>query len=208
MKPVLFAVFCMGTPIKALVATPSRSRAFGILKASTCGGNSDVTRTEFLMGCKAALGLGTTAATFLSGSIAPALAEVGGEAVTLDSGVSYTVTKSGNGPAPSLGELVGVRFKAICGDNVIDDIFDTPEPYYTRVGAGGLLKGVEEVIPKMRVGDRWSLTIPGPLAFGSKGRPASAGKPRIPANATILFEIEMVGLPGREPELIDIIGDD
>jgi len=47
----------------------------------------------------------------------------------------------------------------------------------------------------------------GNLAFGSKGRPASAGKPRIPANAEIVFEVEMVGLPGKEPELIELIGD-
>jgi peptidylprolyl isomerase len=47
----------------------------------------------------------------------------------------------------------------------------------------------------------------GNLAFGAKGRPASAGTPRIPANAEITFDVEMVGLPGKEPELIDIIGD-
>ena len=45
------------------------------------------------------------------------------------------------------------------------------------------------------------------LAFGSKGRPASAGKPRIPGNAIITFDVEMVGLPGKEPELIELIGD-
>jgi hypothetical protein len=45
------------------------------------------------------------------------------------------------------------------------------------------------------------------MAFGAKGRPSSAGKPRIPSNATILFDIKMVGLPGREEELIDLIGD-
>ena len=40
-----------------------------------------------------------------------------------------------------------------------------------------------------------------------EGRPASAGKPRIAPNAEIVFEVEMVGLPGKEPELIDLIGD-
>ena len=59
----------------------------------------------------------------------------------------------------------------------------------------------------MRVGDRWVLTIPGDLAFGKKGRPASAGKPRIPSDATIVFDVEIVGLPGKEKELIEIIGD-
>jgi peptidylprolyl isomerase len=46
------------------------------------------------------------------------------------------------------------------------------------------------------------------LAFGSKGRPSSAGKPRIPADATIIFEVEIVGVPGKEPELIELIGDE
>lgn len=47
----------------------------------------------------------------------------------------------------------------------------------------------------------------GDLAFGKKGRPASAGKPRIPSDATVAFDVEMVGLPGKEPELIELIGD-
>jgi peptidylprolyl isomerase len=46
------------------------------------------------------------------------------------------------------------------------------------------------------------------LAFGeNQGRPATPGKPRIPAGTTINFEVEMVGLPGREVELIELIGD-
>ena len=48
----------------------------------------------------------------------------------------------------------------------------------------------------------------GELAFGPKGRPASAGKPRIPGNAEVVFDVEIVGLPGKEPELIELIGDD
>ena len=48
----------------------------------------------------------------------------------------------------------------------------------------------------------------GELAFGQKGRPASAGKPRIPADQVITFELEIVGLPGREQELIELIGDE
>ena len=47
----------------------------------------------------------------------------------------------------------------------------------------------------------------GELAFGKAGRKASAGKPRIPADQPIVFDVEMVGLPGREEELIELIGD-
>jgi len=129
------------------------------------------------------------------------------ESFTLPNGVSYDVIKKGDGPKPGRGELAAIRFAAFAGKNKIDDIFVTPEPYYTRIGSGAMLKGVEETLPLMRVGDRWKLTIPGNLAFGQKGRPASAGKPRIPGDATIIFEVEIVGLPGKEQELIELIGD-
>merc|ERR1739844_183442 len=130
--------------------------------------------------------------------------------VKLPSGTVYEVINSGEGPKPNVGELAAIRFRAEVKQtgNKIDDIFDTPEPYYTRVGSGGLLKGVEEVLPKMRVGDRVMITVPTNMAFGPKGRPVSAGKPRIPGDAIIAFEVEMVGLPGRETELIDLIGDE
>ena len=79
---------------------------------------------------------------------------------TLDNGVSYKVLKSGNGAKPTIGDLVALRFAAYAGDIKIDDIFETPEPYYTRLGSGGLIKGVEETLPLMQLGDRWVLTIP------------------------------------------------
>ena len=65
-----------------------------------------------------------------------------------------------------MGELVAIRFAAYNGDLKIDDIFDTPEPYYTRLGSGGLLKGVESVLPMMKLGDRWVLTIPVSTVIG------------------------------------------
>jgi FKBP-type peptidyl-prolyl cis-trans isomerase len=90
----------------------------------------------------------------------PTAAMAADEAVTLPNGVTYTIVKKGTGPQPSVGELAAIRFKAYFGDVKIDDIFDTPEPYYTRVGSGAMLKGVEEVLPMMVLGDRWVLTIP------------------------------------------------
>lgn len=146
-------------------------------------------------------GVATAAATFLVEQ--PAWA---GE--KLKSGVSYEVVKEGKGAKPAVGELIAIRFAAYIGDRKIDDIFDTPEPYYTRLGSGGLLKGVESTLPLMSLGDRWKLTIPSELAFGPKGRPASAGKPRIAGNVEVVFEVEIVSLPGKEAELIEFIGDE
>lgn len=82
------------------------------------------------------------------------------QAETLPNGVTYEVKKKGDGPQPEIGELAAIRFAAYNGETKIDDIFDTPEPYYTRIGSGGLLKGVEQTLPLMKLGDRWVLTIP------------------------------------------------
>jgi FKBP-type peptidyl-prolyl cis-trans isomerase len=86
-------------------------------------------------------------------------------ATTLPNGVSYIVIKSGSKQAddalkPVIGELVAIRFAAYANDVKIDDIFDNPEPYYTRLGSGGLIAGVEQTLPLMQLGDRWKLTIP------------------------------------------------
>jgi hypothetical protein len=79
----------------------------------------------------------------VGGLVNPIVALAGEEQqVKLPSGTSYVVLKSGDGPQPSVGELAGIRFRAEVAQtgNKIDDIFDTPEPYYTRIGSGGLLK--------------------------------------------------------------------
>lgn len=57
-----------------------------------------------------------------------------------------------------------------------------------------VLPVVEEVLPYMRSGDTWQLSVPGSLGFGEKGRPASAGKPRIPSNADLDFTLELVAV--------------
>lgn len=58
-----------------------------------------------------------------------------------------------------------------------------------------------------KVGSKWKLVIPGELAFGVGGRGASPGKPRIPPNAEVEYILEIAGLPGKEEDLIEIIGD-
>ncbi len=98
-------------------------------------------------------GVATAAATFLVEQ--PAFA-----AEKLPSGVTYEIVKEGQGIKPEVGELIAIRFAAFVENRKIDDIFDTPEPYYTRLGSGGLLKGVESTLPLMKLGDRWKLTIP------------------------------------------------
>ena len=58
----------------------------------------------------------------------------------------------------------------------------------------------------MSTGDVWELALPGNLAFGEKGRSASPGKPRIPPNAEITFLLELIAVPGKDDELIELNG--
>mmetsp|Transcript_20102 Transcript_20102/g.43745 ORF Transcript_20102/g.43745 Transcript_20102/m.43745 type:complete len:215 (-) Transcript_20102:884-1528(-) len=99
-----------------------------------------------------------SAAALLQTNTQPAFAVATGD--KLPSGVVVEVVKDGKGIKPEVGELIAIRFAAYVGERKIDDIFDTSEPYYTRLGSGGLLKGVESTLPLMKLGDRWKLTIP------------------------------------------------
>ena len=196
------AIFGLISSVQAWVSHTA-SRTTTTTTTTTTSLQATSTRQEFMQTLvNGAAAVGVAAAT--SSVPLPALAE---GSVSLPNGVSYVVKKNGSGPQPEIGELVAIRFSASVNGNELDNIFDTPEPYYTRLGSGGLLKGVEETLPLMKLGDRWVLTIPSNLAFGKQGRPASPGKPRIPGDASVEFEVEMVSLPGKEPELIDIIGD-
>ena len=57
-----------------------------------------------------------------------------------------------------------------------------------RFKANRLISGWTEAISLMRVGDRWEVVIPGPLAYGERGTPEGA----IPPNQTLVFELELI----------------
>jgi hypothetical protein len=131
---VLLAVATTGTNAFAPSAFSSRRSSSTQVQMSAEG---EVSRTGFLKQMA-----GAAVAATLVGNPFAALAE------TLPSGVDVKVIKKGDGPIPDIGELAAIRFRAFAGANKIDDIFDTPEPYYTRIGNGGLIKvsGIKDII--------------------------------------------------------------
>lgn len=145
---------------------------------------------------KAALTAGA-AQTLLASS---AFAE---DSFTTSSGLKIKKLVKGTGPVVEQGDLIGVRFKGNYGDYEFDNIFSTAEPYYMRAGVGTLVKGVEEALLLMSVGDKWQLTCPANLAFGNKGRPPSPGRPRIPPGAEVNYVVELVALPGKEEDIVE-----
>lgn len=119
------------------------------------------------------------------------------------SGVQYEVVKSNpDGDVAKVGELVAIRFKGSYKGNEFDNTFATSEPYYYRVGVGSVLKGLDETVLNMHVGDLYKIKFGGDLAFGEKGKPSAPGKPRIPPNAEVEFEVEFTQLPGKGDDFI------
>lgn len=116
-----------------------------------------------------------------------------GTTVKTASGLAYTETKAGDGPAPKAGDIVSVHYTGKLTDGKkFDSSVDRGEPFQFPLGAGRVIKGWDEGIALMKKGGKAILTIPPELGYGARG----AGGV-IPPNATLVFEVELVDiLPG------------
>jgi len=117
-----------------------------------------------------------------------------------------TLKKPTGDVAVKVGENVGIRFRASYKGQTIDDTFKTEQPYLFRAGVGLVVPGLDETVVQMKLGERLHVQFPGELGFGDKGIKSSPGKPRIPPNAELDYEVELVEMPGTLEEFI--AGDD
>jgi FKBP-type peptidyl-prolyl cis-trans isomerase FklB len=86
------------------------------------------------------------------------------------------------------------------GKHVDGNGFDKMESYRTRVDR--TVPGWQEVLPRMREGDKWEIVIPSHLAYGAKGMKGKGDK-SIGANETLVFLIELVEVedPAKKAEV-------
>jgi peptidylprolyl isomerase len=111
-------------------------------------------------------------------------------ATTTASGLTYVITQHGSGRQPAAGETVIVNYTGLLGSGLkFDSSLDHGSPFEFPLGAGRVIKGWDEGIAKLHVGDQATLIIPPELGYGSRG----AGGV-IPPNATLLFLVELVGI--------------
>ena len=106
---------------------------------------------------------------------------------TTESGLIIEDLEIGKGDEASSGQTVTVNYT---GTLTNGDQFDTSigrAPFSFPLGAGRVIKGWDEGVVGMKVGGKRKLTIPPQLGYGSRG----AGNV-IPANATLIFEIELL----------------
>lgn len=120
-----------------------------------------------------------------------------------DNNVKYEILKEGPSTSikPKVGEIVGIRFKGNYKGVDFDNTFDTAQPYLYRAGVGLILKGLDESVVQMKLGDKYHLVFGGNLAF-ENGVKSSPGKPRIPAGAEVDYIVEVVDIPGVGEEFI------
>jgi len=109
-------------------------------------------------------------------------------AITTPSGLTYLITKKGTGRQLKAGDTVVLKYTGTLTNGMkFDSSYDRNEPLEFKLGAGRVIKGYDEGVAKLHVGDHAILVIPGKLAYGPKGIPDV-----IPPDATLIFIIEVV----------------
>lgn len=109
--------------------------------------------------------------------------------VTTTSGLKYVELKVGEGDAAKTGDTVNVHYTGWLTDGKKFDSSIGGDPLAFQIGKGMVIKGWEEGITGMKVGGKRKLTIPPDLGYGARGFP-----PVIPANAVLIFEVELVSI--------------
>lgn len=105
--------------------------------------------------------------------------------IELPSGLQYKVLKAGSGPMPSDSDKVRVHYTgSLVNGKIFETSFESGRP--VELNVADLVKGWQEGLKRMPVGSKWALYIPSELAYGEKG------SSNIPANSTLIFELELL----------------
>ncbi len=103
------------------------------------------------------------------------------------SGLEYTITQKGTGKKPKNGDNVIVHYTGkLTNDSVFDSSIKRGQPFTFKLGAGQVIKGWDEAFLLLQVGDRATIKFGPELGYGSNANGA------IPANSTLIFDIELL----------------
>ena len=121
--------------------------------------------------------------------------------IVLPDGLQYQVITNGTGAIPSSNEVATVNYRGTLLDGTeFDSSYKRGRPAQFQIGL--VIHGWAEALEKMPIGSKWKLFIPAELAYGDQGRPG------IPPNATLIFEVELLDAkipPPPAPITSDII---
>ncbi len=111
------------------------------------------------------------------------------------SGLQYEDVKVGTGAQPKTGQTCLMHYTGWLWENEakgkkFDSSVDRGKPFEFPLGQGQVIKGWDEGVATMKVGGKRTLLIPPALGYGARG----TGGGLIPPNATLLFEVELLGI--------------
>jgi len=109
---------------------------------------------------------------------------------TTDSGLKYEELVEGDGSVAENGQQVTVHYTGWLTDgSKFDSSVDRNQPFEFSLGRGMVIRGWDEGVAGMKIGEKRKLTIPPHLGYGAQG----AGGV-IPPNSTLVFEVELLGI--------------
>ena len=143
----------------------------------------------------AALALVTALSVFAIGLPTTAIAQAA-KTMTTPSGLKITDGKVGTGATPKSGQTCVVHYTGWLYENgakgkKFDSSVDRGRPFEFPIGKGRVIKGWDEGVASMKVGGKRTLVIPPALGYGARGAGGA-----IPPNATLIFEVELLGVKG------------
>ena len=116
------------------------------------------------------------------------------QVIEMPNGLKYTDTKTGDGATATPGSKVSVHYTGWLYNNntkgaKFDSSVDRGKPFEFKLGAHQVIAGWDEGVAGMKVGGKRTLIIPPELGYGARG----AGGV-IPPNATLMFDVELLGV--------------
>jgi FKBP-type peptidyl-prolyl cis-trans isomerase len=110
-------------------------------------------------------------------------------------GLRYVVLAEGKGELAKPGDLVSVLYTGWLLDGTkFDQSIDRTKPFEFRLGRSLVIEGWDQGLQLMRPGERRLLIVPFELGYGSLGQ-----RPAIPPRATLVFEVELLGVKKLQP---------
>ncbi len=113
--------------------------------------------------------------------------------ITLDSGLKYIIEKHGtSNTSPTPGDVVEVHYTGWLNDSgkpgkKFDSSVDRGTPFKFNVGLGQVIKGWDEAVLSMHLGEKRRIFLPPELGYGAYGAP-----PLIPPQANLIFDVELL----------------
>jgi len=157
-----------------------------LLLAAACGDGPDEVATD-------PTNTVVTERTPVPSSVTPSTQTTGAiklsNPTTTASGLKYEDVVVGTGASPVTGRRVSVHYTGtLTNGTKFDSSVDRGQPFTFIIGTGSVIKGWDEGVATMKVGGKRLLEIPPALGYGSR-----ANGP-IPANSTLLFEVELLSV--------------